>query len=99
MCQVWSLDPSTDDKSRALIEKMILEEQYPLYQIVYSYEEYKPYTKGKVILLAEHWFRKNFLFKCWSLKRTKLKCTNPLGKIRGIIFFGRFCTQIMDWSK
>ena len=38
MCQVWSLDSSTDDKSRALIEKMILEEQYP-YQIVYSYKE------------------------------------------------------------
>ena len=81
MCQVWSLDPSTDDKSRALIEKMILEEQYP-YQIVYSCEEYKPYTDDKVILLAEHWFRKDILFKCWSLKRSKLKCINPLGKIR-----------------
>lgn len=69
MCQVWSLDPSTDDKSRALIEKMILEEQYPLYQIVYSYEEYKPYTKGKVILLAEHCFRKKYFVQMLVVKK------------------------------
>ena len=67
MCQVWSLDPSTDDKSRALIEKMILEEQY-LYQIVYSYEEYKPYAEGKVSLLAEHWFRKKYFFQMLVVK-------------------------------
>lgn len=32
--QVWSLDPCTDDKSKSTIEKMILEEQYPLHPVV-----------------------------------------------------------------